>query len=206
MIRVFLIDDHPVIHRALSDLMEDEKDLLLIGSNSDPNASMRDIRTLQPDVVVLDFFFPNTTGLEVLKIVKGLFPEIHVVIFTMQPETTYAARLMQAGADGYVNKGEDTESLLTAIRRAHKGLKTFSEEITFEAQVLYSDGLLHERLSDREYEIFLLLAQGCRSGEIGERLQLGRSTVSTYISRIKRKTGFNTVQEMHEYAHSQKLL
>ena len=159
------------------------------------------------DIVILDISLGGKSGLDVLKEIKKLRPRLPVLIFSMHSEEVYARRAISAGAQGYLTKGSSSEELFAAINQIAKGGRyitpVLAEKIIFTAD---AEKLAHETLSDREYEVMLLIARGISNKEIAEKLAIDSRTVTTHRRRILDKMNMNTDAELNEYARLNRLL
>ena len=192
MIRVLLCDDHRIVRAGLKQILADTRDIEVAGEAADGPAALAQARTLAIDVVLLDIALPVRDGLDVLKALKDELPRLPVLMLSTYPEKQYAARCLKLGAAGYVNKGADPDELARAIRKAAGGGIYVSSALAenLAAQLAVNTGSApHESLSQREYQVFQMIAAGDSVGRIAERLKLSPNTVSTYRARILEKTG-----------------
>ncbi len=203
MIRIVIADDHTIVRHGVREILHAEPDLKMVGEAQNGQAVF-DIVAHEPvDVIVLDISMPGRNGLDTLKELKRLYPQIAVIVLSMHPKDQYAVRVIKAGAAGYVTKESAPEELVAAIRKAHRGEKYLDPEI---AEVLANyiehggPGELHNRLSDREYEVMLKIASGKGLTEIAAEMNLSVKTISTYRTRIVEKTNLTTNSEMTRYA------
>jgi len=161
------------------------------------------------DVILLDLKMPGMDGLDVLKQLKIEKPRIPVIILTVHPEAQYALRILRAGASGYLTKESVSSELIAAIRKVHRGGKYISpslaEKIAF-ALDADSEKMLHETLSDREYQVLYMIASGKTVTEIAEELNLSVKTISTYRARILEKMNMKTNAELTRYAFQNNLI
>ncbi|MCF7946546.1 MAG: response regulator transcription factor [Spirochaetia bacterium] len=209
MIRVMIADDHEIIRDGMSKLIEKQEDITLVGEASSAEETMKQLRGNRVDVLVLDIGLPDKDGIEVLKDIKAERIKTRVLMLSMHPENRYAQRALKNGAAGYLTKDQATKTIALAIRSIYKEGRYITEEV---AKHLY-DGLgdsnetpSHELLSDREYQIFLLIGQGKTVSTIAEQLVLSISTVNTYRNRILEKMGFSTNAEIIRYVTTYNLL
>ena len=203
MIRVLIADDHAVVRRGLAQILSESSDIVVEGEAS----SFAEARALAGekrwDVLVLDIHMPGGTGLELLAELRRDNPRAQVLILTVSSEEEYAVRAIRAGAAGFLNKESAPEQLLEAVRRVAGGGRYLSAEV---ADALASQiageagGAPHERLSDREFEIFKLLAAGSTVSQIGQALAISVKTVSTHRTRILKKLGMSNNAELMRYA------
>ena len=192
MIRVLLCDDHRIVREGLKQILADTGDIEVAGEAVDGPAVLAAARTLAIDLVLLDIAMPVRDGLDVLKALKDELPRLPVLMLSTYPEKQYAARCLKLGAAGYLNKGADPGELARAIRKAAEGGIYVSPALaeTLAAQLnLKADQAPHEALSQREFQVFQLIAAGESVSGIADRLRLSPNTVSTYRARILEKTG-----------------
>ena len=192
MIRVLLCDDHRIVREGLKQILADTKDIEVAGEAADGPAALAQARTLAIDLVLLDIAIPVRDGLDVLKALKDELPRLPVLMLSTYPEKQYASRCLKLGAAGYVNKGADPDELAAAIRKAAGGgiyvSAALAENLAAQLAV-NTRGAPHEALSQREYQVFQMIAAGDSVGSIAGRLKLSPNTVSTYRARILEKTG-----------------
>lgn len=203
MIKVLIVDDHPVVRHGLQQILAQEPDVAEAAEAKSAAELMQRLGEADWDVVVLDISLPDRSGLEVLKDVKAAHPKLPVLILSMHPEEQYAIRVLKAGASGYVSKDSAAEELVKAIRKVLGGGRYVSLATAEQlAASLTSDRERprHELLSDREFEVMRLLAAGKRASEIAAELSLSVKTVSTYRSRLLEKMGMKSNAELTSYA------
>lgn len=209
IIKVFLADDHPLILEGIKKILDYEPDLSVIGSTTDGSQVLQEIKKRKPDVVVLDLSFPEKSGLDLLEDIKNFNPDLPVLILSMYPEQTFSIRAIKAGASGYVTKQMAPDVLVTAIRKVAKGERFISPEV-MEKLVnelgRNKDRLPHQLLSDREFQVMMLLAGGKSVKEITEVLSLDTSTVYTYRARILKKMNLKNNSDIIFYAVKNNLL
>lgn len=202
MIRVVIADDHELIRDGLSKLIEKQKNIRLVGKASTAQEAMTLLRGGQVDVLVLDIGLPDKDGIEVLKDIKAERIKTRVLMLSMYSENRYAYRALKNGAAGYLTKDHAATTISTAIEEIYEKGSYITKEA---ARELYEglgdsgENAKHERLSDREYQVFLLLGQGKTTGGIAENLNLSISTINTYRARILEKMGFSTNAEIIKY-------
>lgn len=209
MARIVIADDHALIRKGLRQLIIEGKDMTVVGEAASGDALLTMLRSCSADVVVLDLNLGIRSGLDLLRHVKSEFPRLAVVILSMHPEDLFAVRALRAGAAGYVEKNSAPEELLMAIRRAAAGGTYVSAQI---AEKIASDiarggatVLPHERLSDRELQILLLLGSGMSVTAIAHDLNLSVKTVSTHRTRVLAKTALRNNADIVEYVLSHEL-
>ncbi|HEX4327943.1 MAG TPA: response regulator transcription factor [Burkholderiales bacterium] len=192
MIRVLLCDDHRIVREGLKQILADTNDIEVAGEAADGPAVLAAARTLAIDLVLLDIAMPVRDGLDVLKALKDELPRLPVLMLSTYPEKQYASRCLKLGAAGYLNKGAHPDELAGAIRKAAEGGIYVSPALaeSLAAQLAYkAEQAPHEALSQREFQVFQLIAAGESVSGIADRLKLSPNTVSTYRSRILEKTG-----------------
>jgi two-component system invasion response regulator UvrY len=202
MINILIVDDHAIVRKGLYDIVADASDMEVRGEASSGREALSMIRKNHYDVIVLDISLPDINGLDVLKQIQKEDPELPVLMLTMHPEEQYAVRAFKAGASGYLTKRSIPEELIQAIRKTHEGGRYVSLSL---ADTLIShigpdsEKPAHDALSDREYQIMLMLTEGKKIKEIGEQLFISEKTVSTYRSRILDKMGLKSNVELARY-------
>ncbi|MCP3961655.1 MAG: response regulator transcription factor [bacterium] len=209
MIRVLIIDDHPIVRTGVRSLLEEAPDIEVVAEAATGEDGLDLAERIRPDVVVLDISLPGMSGMEVLKNLKKEPRRVAVLVLSLHPEDRYAIRLLRAGASGYLSKEAPPETLIGAIRKVHSGGKFISSEVAerlaFNLDPEY-EGLPHERLSSREIEVMRLLASGKTVTEIGQQLELSVKTVSTYRRRILEKMMMKSTAEIVRYAVENRLV
>lgn len=209
MTRIAIADDHAVVRKGLRQIIDEAEDLTFVGEAASADEVLTLLRSRPADVLVLDLTLGNRSGIDLLKVVKSEFPRLPVVILSMHPEDLFAIRALRAGASAYVEKNSPPEALLLAIRRSASGGTYVSPAIAQTLAAAIRDGgpqvLPHERLSDREFDVFRLLGSGMSVTEIAHTLNLSVKTVSTHRTRILAKTGLHSNAEMVDYVISHRL-
>ena len=209
MIKVFIADDHPVVRAGIKQILAEADDIELCGEAESGHEVLEKLGTAKPDVLILDIAMPGRNGVETLKRVIDTEPHIAVIILSMYPEDQYALRLLKSGASGYLTKECASEQLVSAVRKVARGRKYISPvlaEILADNVAGNGDQPAHQELSNREYQIFCLLASGRRVSEIAEDLSLSVKTISTYRTRILRKMHLTKNAELTYYAIKNKLV
>jgi len=203
MIKLLIADDHAVVREGVKQIVQDSRDIVVVSEAGNGQEVLKIIEEQEIDVVLLDISMPGRSGLDIMKQLKKLKPELHILILTMHPEEQYAIRAFKAGASGYLNKKSVPDELLTAIRKVSKGRKYFSSSLA-EDLVSYllteKEGMPHEYLSDREYEVMCLIASGKTVKEIASEMKLSVKTISTYRSRLLTKMNMTTNAELTQYS------
>ena len=202
MTRIFIVDDHILIREGLKKILSTEPDLTIVGEAQSGNEALDKLDKCCCDVLLLDIALPDKNGLEVLKEMKTRHPKVRVMILSLYPEERYALRAMKDGADGYITKNSATDELFLAIRTVMGGKKYVSPVVAQElADHLQSDQKqpAHERLSDREFQVLLLIGSGQTVSQIADKLSLSLSTVNTYRTHILVKMNLKTNVELVRY-------
>ncbi|MBW2029505.1 MAG: response regulator transcription factor [Deltaproteobacteria bacterium] len=203
MIRILIADDHAIVREGLKQIISDDPEMVVSAEASTGSQALDRLSKGAYDVVILDVSMPGGSGLEVLKQIRRTWPELPVIILTMYPEEHYAIRALKAGASGYLTKENAPEELVAAIKKAAQGGKYVSASLAEKlASYLEADTRkpLHERLSDREYEVMCMIGRGRTSTQIARELNLSVKTISTYRSRILEKMGMENNAEIIRYA------
>ncbi|MBV8210590.1 MAG: response regulator transcription factor [Burkholderiaceae bacterium] len=203
-LRVIVIDDHAIVRRGIVDILAERSDLSVVSEAADYGQLRAQLRQHgEVDLLVMDLSLPGKDGIEILKALHGDYPRLKVLIISMYPEEQYAVRAFKAGASGYLNKASAPEKLLEAVDQIVAGRKYVTPVI---AQALIhqlaapEDGLPHERLSDREFQVLKLMASGQRLSDIALTLSLSPKTVSVYRARILEKMHMENNSELVHYA------
>jgi two-component system invasion response regulator UvrY len=209
MIKVLIADDHALIRKGLKQLLDDTDDMRVTGEAENGMQAIRMVEESVFDVVLLDISMPDKHGIDVLKQLKINQPQLPVLMLSMHPEEQYALRSMKAGAAGYLNKQSAPLQLVTAIRQVSIGKKYISTELAEQLADGLSQGyqeLLHQTLSNREYQTLCLMASGKKLSEMAEIMTLSPKTVSVYRSRLLEKMKLKNNAEAIHYAISNHLI
>ncbi|HUA38870.1 MAG TPA: response regulator transcription factor [Candidatus Sulfopaludibacter sp.] len=204
--RIFVVEDHPITRHGLVTLINQEADLQVCGEADDAVRSLETIKTLKPDMVLVDITLPRKSGLELIKELRLWIPKAHVLVLSMHDEKLYAERVLRAGGHGYIMKSEGGEKLLQVIRHVLAGKTYVSEAVAswivdaFAGRRKNGSDSSLGLLTDREFEVFQLLGQGLPSTEIGQRLHLSPKTVDSHRLHIKEKLNLHSLPELMRYA------
>jgi two-component system invasion response regulator UvrY len=209
MTRILIADDHAIVRAGLKQIVQQTSDIVVVEEASNAAETLEKVRSLllsdrpKLDLLLLDISMPGRSGLDVLIEVKRDFPNLPVLILSFHPEEQYALRMLKAGAAGYVTKESASEELIQAIRKVASGGRYMSmqlaEKLVF-GMVEEGQVLPHEALSNREFQVFRLIAGGKTIKEIGEELSLSVKTISTNRTRIMEKMSIHNNSEMTQYA------
>jgi len=204
--RLFLVDDHPIVRQGLAQLIDNEPDLTVCGQGEDVYTSLRAIRQDKPDLCLVDVSLKDSDGIELLKEIKAMDPDLPVLILSMHDEGLYAERALRAGARGYIMKQEAPTTLLAAIRKVLRGEVYVSENLGATLLRRMVSGkkkeaeLPMDRLTDRELEIFSLIGAGNTVREIAEKLFLSTKTVEAHREHIKQKLNLKSSADLMRFA------
>ncbi len=209
MIRIVIADDHTLMREGLKRILESSDDIEVVGEATDGFGVLAHVRKGGFDLLLLDLSMPGRSGIDLIRQIRTESPKLPVLVLTMYEEEQYAIRSIRAGAQGYLTKESAGTQLVHAIRKVASGKPYISMEV---AEQLALDimtpekPLPHSQLSNREFEIFNLLAQGKSITDIGQQLHLSVKTVSTHKSRILNKMGMQSISEIVRYAVAHNLL
>ena len=224
MIRVMVVDDHRIVRQGLRQVLADYDGMGVVAEAADgpqalqlirqrmaaPDAADDAVNSAQGlDVVLLDIALPGRDGLEVLQQIKSEWPMLSVIMLSTYPDKQFAVRCIRAGASGYLNKSADPDDIVAALRKAATGGKYLTSAVAELLASALSEPRAqapHESLSQREHQVFRLLAEGQSVGQIAQALSLSPNTVSTYRARILEKTGTRNDVELALYAVRQQLV
>jgi len=209
MPQILVADDHAVVRRGLIEILRDSVPGAAFGEAETGWRAVELARAEKWDLAILDVSLPDQSGLEVLKQIRGFAPRLPVLVLSMHPEEQFALRALRAGAAGYVTKKTAPQEIGEAVRRVLAGGRYITPSLAEMMALEMSQRIEkepHERLSDREYQVFRRLALGKTVKEIASELSVSVQTVSTYRARILAKMGFRTNAELTEYAIRDHLL
>ena len=209
MKRILIVDDHPLVRKGLCEILREDISISQLDEISNGNDVLPQADRTAYDIVILDISLPGKDGLEVLKDLHYYHPEIPVIILSIQSESQYALRALKMGASGCLNKASAPEELVDAVRQVLAGGRYLSPKVSQLLLEEYSNENAeepHKALSEREYQVMLMLAGGMTSGEISEKLNLSIKTVSTYRSRLLQKMNLKNNSQLTYYAVKNNLL
>ena len=208
-IKVLVADDHEIVRQGLKTIISEHSDLSIAGEAENGDQVLKIVKKTKVDVVLLDFDMPEKNGLDTLVELKALYPKLPVMILSIFPEDHYGTRFLKAGASGYLQKSSATDQLIDAIRKVFNGGKYISSALTDRLVTNLNrdhERPLHESLTDREFQVFCLLATGKKLKEIADELCLSINTISTYRSRILQKMDMSSNADVIRYAIKNKLV
>ena len=208
---VFVVDDHPLLRQGLALMINREPDLMVCGEAEEAQTALKEICARKPDILIVDISLKGPDGLDLLKNLRALHPDLPVLVLSMHDESIYAERALRARANGYIMKQEATEKVLVAIRRILAGEIYLSERMANKLLHQYVSGASWKEnsrlsvLSDRELEVFRQIGEGYSTRQIAENLHLSIKTVETYQAHIKEKLSLRTGRELVQHAIQSKI-
>ena len=203
MIRIVVADDHAIVREGLKQLLTASSDLEVVGEARDGHEVIQRVRELEFDLLLLDMSMPGKSGIELIKHVRAEKPRLRILILTMHEEQQYAVRAIRAGAAGYLTKESASAQLVTAIRKVAGGGAYISSEVAEQLALRAmpdAQGPPHAALSDREFQVFRLIAEGKSVSDIAQRLSLSAKTVSTHKANLMQKMNLDTTGDLIRYA------
>ena len=209
MIRLLIADDHAIMRDGLKRIVEGHDDLEVVGEAIDGFQTMDWVRKGGFDVLLLDLSMPGKSGVDLIKQIKEYAPKLPLLVLTMHEEELYAVRTIRAGASGYITKESAATLLIEAIRRIAMGRLFISPQVAEQLALnlmTNNDEQPHTKLSDREFEVFQLLAAGISVTNIAKKLHLSVKTVSTHKTHVLQKFGAHSLADLIKYAINHDLL
>ena len=199
--KILIVDDHPMMREGLRGIINREPDLVVCGEADCARKAMLLIEKIIPDLVLVDITLPEKNGLELVKDIKALHPELVTLALSMHDESLYGERMLRAGAKGYINKHQPPEELLKAIRMVLAGRIYVSQEMSESVLQRFSGRSPMAQspmqiLTDREFEIFQLFGEGRTGKEIARQLQLSDKTVAVHSANIRQKLRLKTTAQL----------
>jgi len=204
--RLLIVDDHPMMRQGLAQLIDSEPDLQVTAQADNAGQALDAIGRQKFDLILLDISLPDKNGLELMKDIQVLKPEVPILVVSMHDELLYAERVLRAGGRGYIMKQEGGIKFLQAIRRVLSGQVYVSDKMSARILENLSGRRLEpaaspvQRLSDREFEVFQLIGQGKGTRDIAERLHLSVKTIEVHRVNIKRKLHLQTANDLVSHA------
>lgn len=208
-IKILIADDHAIVREGLKQIVAEEKDMIVTGEAENVSRLLNLLQEKEFDIIVLDINMPGRSGLEALKDIKQNYPQIPVLILSMFSEDQYGLRAIKAGASGYLKKVSAPTELVSAIRKIVNGGKYINPSLAEKLADNYTGTKkeqLHEKLSDREYQIMCNIAVGKTAEEIAQDLSISINTVYTYRTRIFEKMSMRSNVELTKYVLQNKLV
>jgi two-component system invasion response regulator UvrY len=207
--KILLADDHQVVREGLKQILKNLKISNLVEEAKDGNEALNKIKSGEFDFVILDISMPGLSGLDILKAVKNCNVSVSILILSVHPQKQYAVRALKLGAAGYISKNSAPEELELAIKKISAGEKYVSSDIIGELVSDFNkrnDIVLHEQLSEREFQVMCFLAKGTPIKEIGKKLFISERTVSTHRTRLLEKMEMKSNAELALYAYKNDLI
>ncbi len=209
MIKILIVDDHAILREGLKQILSEGGDMMVAGEANNGFEALAKIREQDWDVVLLDMSMPGRSGIDLIKQIKSEKPKLPILILSMHKEEQYAVRTLKAGASGYLCKDGASGQLVQAIRKVAGGGVYINAAVAENLALVLAKGhdmATHTQLSDREYQILLMLASGNSVTEIGDSLNLSVKTVSTHKTHIMQKMNFSSTTDLIRYALKHKLI
>lgn len=205
MLKVLIADDHPVVRQGVKQILTEELQLKQFGEARNAREVLEKVSRNKWDILILDINLPDMNGLEILRQLKKVHPDIPVLVLTVFDEDQIAIRVLKAGASGFVTKETMPNELIAAVKKIHSGGKyvspSLAEKLVFNIYIYAEDEKpVHHKLSNREYQVICLIAAGKSVKQIAEDLYLSIQTIRTYRTRILEKMEMNTDAELIHYA------
>jgi DNA-binding NarL/FixJ family response regulator len=204
--RILIVDDHPMTRAGLVHLINHQPEMVVDGEAEDAAQALDLLASKRPDLMLIDITLPGKSGLELVKDVKAMHPDLPMLVLSMHDESLYADRVLRAGARGYITKHEGGDKLMGAIRHVLSGRIYVSESMSAHILEIFSGGQTGidrssiQKLSDREFEVFEALGEGLSSHEIAKKLHLSAKTVDAHRANIKTKLKINTTAELISFS------
>jgi two-component system invasion response regulator UvrY len=208
-IEILIADDHPIVREGFKQVISETDDMIVADEASNAQEVLALVRKREYDLILLDISMPGRSGLEVLKELKSEYQKLPVLILSIYPEEQYAVRAFRAGASGYLTKASAPNELISAIRKIVHGGRYVSESLAEKLTYYLDEDVskpLHDLLSDREYQVMLMLGSGKTVKEVAEILFLSVKTISTYRSHILEKMKMKNNAEITLYVVKNKLI
>ena len=209
MTRIVVADDHTIVREGLKQILASADDFEIVGEARDGHEVMARVRELDFDLLLLDMSMPGKSGIELIKQVRSEKPKLKILVLSMHEEHQYAVRAIRAGASGYLTKESASRQLVEAIRKVAGGGAFISSEVAQElalGAMPDAKGPPHALLSDREFQVFLMIARGKAISDIATELNLSVKTVSTHKANILQKMNMSTPGDLIRYALAHKLV
>jgi DNA-binding NarL/FixJ family response regulator len=209
-LQIAIADDHSIVREGLVQLLNTHPGITVVGQASSGKEAIKLADDLELDCLLLDIDFQDRNGVEVIKVIRRNNQKLPILVLSMHPPSQYAARILSAGALGYITKSETTQELVLAIRRVATGAKYISPMVAEILAERFGDTQAgvdpHQCLSDREHQFMMMVATGLTVNAIADKLSLSPKTVSMYRTRTLKKMGMKTNAELVHYAIKNNLL
>jgi len=203
MIRIVIADDHAIVREGLKRIVTAAQDMVVVGEAADGAQVMQQVRESDFEVLVLDLSMPGRSGMELIKQVRSERPRLRILVLSMHEELQYAVRAIKSGASGYLSKESAPLQLMQVLRKIASGGAFISSDVAEQlalGSMLGSISAAHEKLTDREFEIFRLIAMGMSVTDIAVRLNLSAKTISTHKANLMQKMNLQNQSELIRYA------
>lgn len=204
--RIIIVDDHPIVREGFAKLINSEKNFEVVGKAEDASEALEIIQKLKPDVAMVDLSLKKSNGIELIKDLQALCPDVRVLVVSLHDEEIYAERVLRAGARGFIMKAEAVDDIITAVRKVADGEIYLSSKMQSKMIENLAYGGKKDNvdpidiLSDREFEVFLMIGNGLKTKSIAEQLNLSVKTIETYKSHLKIKLNLNDGIELIQRA------
>lgn len=204
--KIFIVDDHPIVRKGLSQMINQEIDLAVCGEADSAQNALESLKTSKPDLVIVDISLQGVDGIELIKTIKARYENLPTLVVSMHDESLFAERALRVGARGYIMKQEAIEKMMEAIRKVLRGELYISERVSANIVRKFINGKTEkthspiEGLSDRELEVFRLIGQGYGTRQIANELNVSIKTVESYRANIKEKLKLNNATELIKHA------
>lgn len=209
MIKIVIADDHDIVRAGLKQIISDTRDMKVTGESGSAEQLIELIKKNVYDVVLLDLKMPGMSGLDAIKHIKAIKPDLPVIVLSMHAEDQYAVRTIKAGASGYITKETASENLIIAVKKAVAGGRYISPALAESLADSIATGGVdtpHDNLTDREFQVMCMIASGKSVSEIASELFLSVKTISTYRQRILTKMNMKNNSELTYYVIKSNLL
>ena len=211
--RILIADDHAIVREGLKQILNDEKDMEVVGEAEDGGQALEKARALRPDITVLDITMPRLTGLDAVRLIKEAVPETQIVVLSMHKKEAYVHQVFSSGALGYVLKASPRSDVLEAIRAAHRGEYFLSSKIRGEVIASYLESRKkaptvrgYDLLTEREQQVFRLIVEGNSTKQVAEVLCVSPKTVDGHRTSLMSKLGLHDRTEVVKYALRRQLI
>jgi DNA-binding NarL/FixJ family response regulator len=203
--RILIVDDHPMMREGLRGAINREPDMMVCGEAENAQQAMNAVQKLAPELALVDITLPGKSGLELVKDLKAMYPQVVILAISMHDESLYAERMLRAGASGYITKQQPPEELIKAIRQVLDKRVYVSKEVSESLLRRFSwqpagDSSPTNLLTDREFEIMQLIGEGKSPKEIAQQLHRSAKTVAVHGANIRQKLHLKTTAKLIRFA------